>query len=275
MSGKSSDQSFAHPVIVKIGGGSAINIEGMVRDLAEETEPLIIVLGANAVRDELAQKLNTPTTMLRSISGYDSVYSDRDAIDAIMMSYSGLARNRFVETCQKYGVNAFGISGLDGRVIEGERNRGIRVREHGKTLIKRDFSGKPRQVDGELLRMLIDRGLVPVLSIPISDADGTALNADNDNIITVLHRELQSKMIFQFIEAPGLLADPTDPSSLIHNVEASRLHEYEAMATGRMKRKLLAIRQLFEQGQTKVVISDGRSETPYQDAIAGKGTIIG
>lgn len=274
MAGKSSDQFNTHPIIVKVGGGSAINIEGLVRDLAEQTEPLIIVLGANAVRDELAQRLDTPTKMLRSVSGYDSVYSDRNAVDAIMMSYSGLARNRFVETCQKFGVNAFGISGLDGRVIEGERNRGIRVRENGKTLIKRDFSGKPRQVDSDLLRLLIDRGLVPVLSIPISDADGTALNADNDNIITVLHRELQSKLIFQFIEAPGLLVDPNDPSTLIHNVDASRLHEHEAAATGRMKRKLLAIRQLFEQGRTKVIISDGRSETPYRDAIAGKGTII-
>ncbi len=271
---RSSDRFDSRPIIVKVGGGSAINIEGLVRDLAEETEPLIIVLGANAVRDELAQRLNTPTTMLRSVSGYDSVFSDRKAIDAIMMSYAGLARNRFVETCQKFGVNAFGISGLDGRAIEGERNRGIRVRENGKTLIKRDFSGKPRQVDSDLLRMLIDRGLVPVMSIPISDTDGTALNADNDNIITVLHRELQSKKIFQFIEAPGLLADPADPSTLIHNVDSSRLHEYEATATGRMKRKLLAIRQLFEQGQTQVVISDGRSETPYQDAMAGKGTII-
>ncbi len=274
MSGNSSDQFDAQPIIVKVGGGSAINIEGLVRDLAEETEPLIVVLGANAVRDELAQRLNTPTTMLRSVSGYDSVYSDRNAIDAIMMSYSGLARNRFVETCQKFGINAFGISGLDGRIIQGERNRGIRVRENGKTLIKRDFSGKPRQVDSELLRLLTDRALVPVLSIPISDKDGTALNADNDNIITVLHRELRPKTIFQFIEAPGLLADPSDPSTLIQNVDASRLHEYEATAKGRMKRKLLAIRQLFEQGQTKVIISDGRSETPYRDAIAGKGTII-
>ncbi|MDE0310575.1 MAG: hypothetical protein OXI60_12210 [Acidiferrobacterales bacterium] len=266
--------SALNPTIIKVGGGSAINLEGLVRDLAGQTEPLIIVLGANALRDELAGKLGTPTQVLHSVSGYDSVYSDRNAIDVIMMSYSGLARNRFVETCQRYGVNAFGISGLDGRVIEGDRNRAIRVRENGKTLIKRDLSGKPRQVDSELLRLLIGRGLVPVLSIPISDADGTALNADNDNIITVLHRDLRSKRIFQFIEAPGLLADPTDPSTLIHNVDASRIQEYEAAATGRMRRKLLAIRQLFEQGPTQVVIADGRSETPYLDAIEGKGTMI-
>ena len=274
MSKEASENFDLNPIIVKVGGGSAINIEGLVRDLAAETEPLIIVLGANAIRDELARKLDTPTTMIRSVSGYDSVHSDRNAIDAIMMSYSGLARNRFVETCQKFGLNAFGISGLDGRVIEGERNRGIRVRENGKTLIKRDFSGKPRQVDGDLLCLLINRGLVPVLSIPISDEKGVAINADNDNIITALHRSLSSKKIYQFIEAPGLLDDPEDPSTLIPHVNAARLHEYEAAASGRMKRKLLAIRQLFEVGPTEVVIADGRSETPYLNAVAGKGTVI-
>ena len=262
------------PVIIKVGGGATINVEGLVRDLSDESEPLLVVLGANAVRDRLAEKLATPTTTIRSVSGYDSVYSDTDAIDAIMMSYSGLARNRFVETCQKHGINAFGLSGLDGRVIEGERNRGIRVRSGGKTLIRRDLSGKPKRVDGQILRFLIERGLVPVLTIPIADEGGVAVNADNDNIITVLHRELSARKIFQFIEAPGLLADPADPNSLIDRVDASQLHEYEAEAEGRMKRKLLAIRQLFEQGHTEVVIADGRSDTPYRDAVAGWGTII-
>ena len=42
-----------------------------------------------------------------------------------------------------------------------------------------------------------------------------------------------------------------------------------------MKRKMLAVRKLFEQGASKVVISDGRSEHPIRDALAGKGTVIG
>ena len=262
------------PVIVKIGGGSGINIEGIVQGLGDESSPVIVVLGANALRDELAQRLDTPTTTIRSVSGYESVYSDREAIDAIMISYAGLARNRFVETCQKLGVNALGLSGLDGRVIEGERNRGIRVREHGKTLIKRDYSGKPKRVNGGLLNTLMGQGLVPVLSIPIIDASGAAINADNDNIITVLHRELSARRIIQFIEAPGLLADPADATSLIPEVRASQIGDHEMAASGRMKRKLLAIRQLFEVSPTEVVIADGRTETPYQDAVAGKGTII-
>ncbi len=264
--------SFSRPVIIKIGGGQAINVEGIARDLARIDEPSLVVLGANAARDQLAEQLHIPVQTLHSISGYDSVYSDRDAIDVIMMSYAGIVRNRFVETCQKLGLNAIGLCGLDGRLIEGRRNRGIRVRESGKTLIKRDFSGKPVQLNCHLLKWLLTEGYTPVLSIPICDAHGVAINADNDNIITLLHRELQAKRIYQLIEAPGLLADRNDPASLIKKLECSELAAREAEATGRMKRKLLALNQLFEEGKTEVIIADGRVATPL--AAASTGTIV-
>ncbi len=257
------------PVIVKIGGGKSINVEGIARSLAASNHPTLVVLGANAARDELAEKLAVPTRTLQSISGYDSVYSDQDAIDVIMMSYAGLCRNRFVETCQRLGVNAIGLSGLDGRLVEGRRNRGIRVRESNKMLIKRDYSGKPVKVNARLLKWLLDEAYTPVISIPIIDADGVAINADNDNIIIALHRELQAERIYQFIEAPGLLAERDDPKSLIKSLDASDLGEREDQASGRMKRKLLALGQLFKEGATQVIIADGRVDSPMAEALAG------
>jgi acetylglutamate/LysW-gamma-L-alpha-aminoadipate kinase len=41
-----------------------------------------------------------------------------------------------------------------------------------------------------------------------------------------------------------------------------------------MKRKMLAVRKLFEHGASKVIIGDGRLEHPVADALAGKGTVI-
>ena len=41
-----------------------------------------------------------------------------------------------------------------------------------------------------------------------------------------------------------------------------------------MKRKMLALRKLFEGGANRVIISDGRVERPVHDALNGKGTII-
>ena len=47
--------------IVKVGGGEAVNLAGIVDDLASIDAPCIVVLGANAVRDSLAARLGSST----------------------------------------------------------------------------------------------------------------------------------------------------------------------------------------------------------------------
>jgi acetylglutamate/LysW-gamma-L-alpha-aminoadipate kinase len=41
-----------------------------------------------------------------------------------------------------------------------------------------------------------------------------------------------------------------------------------------MKRKMLALRTLFDSGAARVILADGRTEHPVEDALAGKGTVI-
>ena len=261
--------------IVKIGGGASINLDGIVSGLASLDAPFVVVHGANALRDEVAARLGIETRVLTSASGYSSVYSDRDAIDLILMAYAGLRNKQVVALCQQHGINAVGLSGLDGRMIEGRRNRGIRVREGGKTLLKRDFSGKPAAVNRELLHLLLEGGYAPVLCIPIIDEHGCAINSENDDIVNVLQESLGARCILQFIEAPGFLEDPADPESVVACMTPAEVAARERRVTGRMKRKMLALRRLTESASTRVVIADGRGERPVADALAGKGTVIG
>ena len=260
--------------IIKVGGGSQINLEGVASDLATIEKPFLVVLGANALRDQLGQSLGREKVQLTSVSGYSSVFSDADAVDLIMMVYSGLSNRRFVEVCQKAGVNAVGLTGLDGRLIQGRRNRGIKVRENGKTMIKRDFSGKPAEVNADLLATLLDKGYRPVLSIPIIDEAGFAINSENDDIVAVLQGALNADKVIQLIEAPGFLEDKDDEASMLQVLPASELKEREASVEGRMKRKMLALSRLFDAGAAEVIIADGRVAHPVLDALSGKGTSI-
>ena len=260
--------------IIKVGGGNQINLEGVASDLATIEEPFLVVLGANALRDQLGQRLGQEKVQLTSVSGYSSVFSDADAVDLIMMAYSGLSNRRFVEMCQKAGVNAVGLTGLDGRLIQGRRNRGIKVRENGKTMIKRDFSGKPAEVNVDLLATLLDKGYRPVLSIPIIDEAGFAINSENDDIVAVLHGALNADKVIQLIEAPGFLEDKDDEASMLQVLPALELKEREAGVEGRMKRKMLALSRLIDAGAGEVIIADGRVAHPVHDALSGKGTSI-
>jgi acetylglutamate/LysW-gamma-L-alpha-aminoadipate kinase len=261
-------------MIVKIGGGATINITGIAQDLARLPQRAIVVHGANAARDELATRLGRPPQVVTSASGVASVLSDAATIDLMLMSYAGLANKRIVEALQRGGVNALGLCGLDGRLIQGRRNRGIRVEENGRTRVLHDLSGKPQSANVPLLRVLLGLGLTPVLTVPIADENGEAINAENDDVVAVLARDLQADCVVQLIEAPGMLRDPADPGSLIAALGADELAGWEAAASGRFRRKLLALRRLFEGGAPRVVVADGRRPHPLRDALTGLGTEV-
>ena len=261
--------------IVKIGGGEAINLEAIVADLASIEEPVVIVHGANTLRDRIAERMGYEKQVITSASGFSSVFSDQPAIDAILMAYSGLRNKRLVELCQRQGINAVGLTGLDGRLVQGQRNRGIRVEENGKKLLKRDFSGKPRHINDELLKLLLEQGYTPVITIPIADEDGFAINSENDDIVTALQAALGAHTVIQLIEAPGLLEDFERPDSVIPRLDRDQLKQRVEQATGRIKRKLYALHKLCSIADTRVVIADGRIERPLSAALEGKGTSIG
>jgi acetylglutamate/LysW-gamma-L-alpha-aminoadipate kinase len=261
-------------ILVKIGGGKDINIRGIISDLANLDDRFLIIHGANALRDNLAEDLNEPKKTITSVSGYSSVFSDEKALDILIMAYAGLKNKRIVELCHQNGINAVGLSGLDGKIIEGRRNKGIRIRENGKLKIVRDFSGKPITINHKLLDLLLDNGFTPVLSVPIIDENNFAINSENDDIVTILQNTIHADKIIQLIEAPGFLDNADEPESLVQSLSASELLARENQVTGRMKRKILALRKLLETGTHQVIIADGRVENPIQDALAGKGTII-
>jgi acetylglutamate/LysW-gamma-L-alpha-aminoadipate kinase len=261
-------------IIVKIGGGKTINVPGIARDLAGIGEKAVVVHGANAVRDELAAALGRAPRVVTSASGVASVFSDEAAIDLLLMAYAGARNKRIVEAMQQAGVNAVGLCGLDGRVVQGRRNRGIRVEAGGRTSILHDLSGKPQSVNVALLRALLALGHTPVLTVPIADENGAAINAENDDIVGVLARDLEADTVVQLIEAPGMLRDPADPASVIASLELDELARWEAAAGGRFKRKLMALHRLLEGRAPRVVIADGRAEHPLADALAGIGTEV-
>ena len=261
-------------IIVKIGGGNDINIAGIIEDLSGIDEQYLIVHGANALRDKLAEDLGQPKQVITSVKGYTSVYSDENLLNVMMMAYAGLRNKRIVEQCQQHGINAVGLTGLDGKIVQGRRNKGIRVYQGKKLKIVRDFSGKPQTVNAPLLSLLLENGYVPVLTVPIIDEQNKAINTENDDVVRVLQKELKANLVINLIEAAGFLEDKDDSASLIRNIPASELEAREQQVEGRMKRKMLAVRKLFEHGATKIIISDGRSNHPVKDALAGKGTVI-
>jgi [amino group carrier protein]-L-2-aminoadipate 6-kinase len=261
-------------LILKIGGGAGINIEGIADDLAGRTEPTVIVHGANAWRDDLADKLGVAREVVTSVRGYDSVLATEATMDVMLMAYAGLRNKRIVEALQRRNVAAIGLTGLDARIIQGKRNPGIQVRHGEKVLLRRDLSGKPQGINTALLQLLIVNGYTPVLTVPICDEQGFAISADNDDITAALHRDLRATTVVSLFEAPGFLSDPADAGSVIASMSRADVKQWEERSTGRIKRKLHAISRIMEEYPARVILADGRTAHPLADALEGKGTTI-
>jgi acetylglutamate/LysW-gamma-L-alpha-aminoadipate kinase len=269
-------------LIIKIGGGKEINLKDILQDLKNLKERFIVVHGANYLRNWLARKLNQSVETLTSLKGYTSVRTDKKAIDLFLMAYAGLKNKRIVELAQKEGINAVGLTGLDGGLIKGERNKKILAKIDNKIkVIKDDYSGKPKEINLDFLEILLKQNLIPFICPPILSYENEALNTENDSIVSLLAKEINQNSnlekidkIINLSDVPGLLKDPKDETSLIEKLNLSDLESSQEYAKKRMKRKLLSLKEVFDFGVKQVFIGDGRIEKPIQRALKGQGTII-
>lgn len=264
--------------LIKIGGGKNINWDYICEDIAsiiKNGNKVIVVHGASAKRDEIAKDLGIPTKTITSPSGVSSVYTDKKAIDVFLMAYSGLVNKSIVAAMQKHGINAVGLSGIDGRLWEAKRKDVVYAVEKGRTkLIKDNLTGRVENINSKLINLLIDNSFVPVICPPAISFQNEIVNTDNDFASAVMAGVLGIKEMVVLFEAPGMLKDIKNEKSLISKIRITELDAYLKYAVGRMKKKLMSSQKAFELGVKKIYWGDGRVKHPIQNALKGKGTVI-
>ena len=264
-------------LIIKIGGGKTINWEYIAEDLKSiiKKEQVVIVHGANAIRDEIAEKLGHPTKTILSPSSVSSVYTDREAMDIFLMSYAGLVNKKIVALFQKNGINAIGLSGIDGKLWEGERKENVFSVENGKTkLIKDNLTGRVERVNADLIRLLINNKYVPIICPPAITPNGEIINTDGDMATVQMAKSLSADKIIFLFESPGLLEKNPDEKTIVKKIDKKEIDKYMSFAEGRMKKKMLAVKKAFESGVKAVYFGDGRIKNPITNCLAGMGTIL-
>ena len=265
-------------LVVKIGGASGVNTDTIVSDIATQTESgeqLIVVHGGSKLATELGEQLGYPPRFVTSASGHISRYTDQRTLEIFIMATSLLNR-QLVGQLQTLGVNAVGLSGLDGGLLLAERKSTIRIVDNGKCKILRDdYTGRIETVNLQLIRALQDTGHIPVVAPVAISASGEALNVDADRAAAHLAGAIGADQLIILSNVPGLLRDLEDPNSYIPSVSEQDLdNAINNIAHGRMKRKLIAAREALNAGVKQVIIASGKTEQPITEALQGKGTLI-
>lgn len=265
-------------IVIKIGGGRDLNLDGLCHDIADlraAGQQVILVHGGAETTDALAEALGYPAQYVTSPSGHVSRRTDRRTLEIFEMAYCGQINKGLVERLQKLGINAVGLSGLDGGLLRGPRKDTVRVVEDGRVRILRDdFTGKVEQVNTGLLHLLLEAGYLPVLTPPALSYHNEAINVDGDRAAAAVAGAVGAATLVLLTSAPGLLRVFPDPSTLLANLSFGDLSIAIDYAKGKMKRKVLAAQEAVAGGVPHVVIADGRVDQPVQRALAGQGTHI-
>ncbi len=265
-------------IVVKLGGTEGVDFSAICSDAAgllKQGKQLVLVHGGSAEANALGDSLGTPARMITSPSGYTSRYTDRKTLEIFLMAVNGKVNSFLTEQLQMLGVNAFGLCGLDGKLLQAVRKDSIQSIENGKRkIIRDDYTGRIETVNHELLSMLLTAGYVPVIAPVAVSERGEALNVDADRAAAMVAAALKAETLILLTAVPGLMRNFPDESTLIRQLPQSQLSAASEAAQGRMKKKVLGAEEALNGGVTRVVIADGRIQNPISNALQGHGTVI-
>ncbi len=265
-------------IVVKIGGAEGVSIASACADIAALVRAgtqVVVVHGGSDATNTLSRRLGHEPKFITSPSGHVSRRTDAATLEIFQMACRGSVNPGIVAALLGHGIEAVGISGVDGRLWLGERKAAVRAVEEGRTVVIRDdFTGSVETVNVRLLRTLLDAGFTPVISPPAITAAGEVINIDADRAAAKTAAALGAESLVLLTNVRGLLRSFPDESTLISRLTRAELEGAEAMAGGRMKKKVMGVREAIDGGVRRAVISDARVERPVSAALAGAGTMV-
>ncbi|MFP4174451.1 MAG: acetylglutamate/acetylaminoadipate kinase [Halobacteriales archaeon] len=262
--------------VVKIGGTEGVERDAALDDIAERVESgerIVVVHGGSGAVDELHERLGVEPTYVESPSGMKGRFTDEETMELFKMAMAGKVNTTLVEELVAREVDAVGLTGVDGRLLEGEHKDKVIAVEDGRKKVKRgDHSGKIQEVNDELLRLLLDDGYVPVVGVPMVSYGGTAVNTDADRSAAAVAGALGARLVV-LSDVPGLLRDPDDPDSLVDRVAYDEIDDaIDEYAEGKMKKKVYAAREALDAGARDVAVASANVDEPVTSALEGNGT---
>lgn len=264
-------------IVVKTGG-SILN-EGipqeLVSDLKHNTEKhcLVFVHGGGVEVTEVAKKLGKEQRFIVSPGGFRSRYTDKETAEIYAMVMAGKINKQVVLQLQANGINAVGLSGLDGSLLSAKRKkRLIIVDERGRRrAIDGGYTGKICNVNSKLIKSIIREGYVPVIAPVAVSENYEALNVDGDRAAAHIAGFLQADKLILLTDVQGLSLN----GKFINKLSMAEAKDAIKRIGYGMVTKVFAAIEALEMGVKEVVIASGLGETPISLSSTHKiGTVI-
>lgn len=251
-------QSFRNTIFLIKFGGSAMDDPALVKSLMHD----IVLLEAMGINPVVVHGGGKAISKAMTESGLEAKFinglrvTTRDAISIVEKILSSTINPGLAKMMRDTGGKAIGIPGTE--IFVGEK------------MNTTDADGNPIDIGEvgnvigsrlEKIKEAIEMEITPIIS-PLASELGThnPLNVNADLAAAALAKELKPTKLIYISDVPGIMRDPSDPSSLITSItrpEALALIE-DGTVTGGMIPKIQSAVDALNAGVRKVHFIDGR-----------------
>ncbi len=237
--------------VVKLGGATGADPEALKRAVEQ-----VGILNELGIRVVLVHGGGPQTTALSKRLGVEAQFVDGRritppaALEAAVMALNGTVSTAVLAACRAQGLSAIGVSGLDSALIRARKRPIVRRELPDGTIASIDFGevGDIISIDSGVITRLLDAGFVPVIASLAADDTGRVLNVNADTAAARIAVAVRAQKLIFLTDTPGILADPSDPTSLVSYTDMEGLDRLDAAGalSGGMLPKVQAIRSALD-----------------------------
>jgi len=201
--------------IIKIGGNIVDNptlLTACLTAFSKLEGQAILVHGGGKLATSLAKDMGIEQTMVEGRR-----ITDEATLKIVTMVYAGAINKNIVARLQSLDVNAMGLTGADGNLIQAHKRTG--------TSIDYGFVGDIDIVNTNLVKQLLSNSIKLVVAPITHDGKGQLLNTNADtiaqSIATGMSKHYEVHLIYGF-EKEGVLSDVNNPDSVIRFIDQKK-----------------------------------------------------
>lgn len=242
-------------VIIKYGGSAMKNAElkkTFVEDIAFMNLVginVIIVHGGGHSINKMLKKLSIEPEFFNGLR-----VTDEETMEVVEMVLAGNVNKGIVNDIQLQGVDALGLSGKDGNLLEVKK----------KILDGKDlgFVGEVINVKISLLNEIVNNSIIPVIAPIGKDNLGNTYNINADDVASAISKALNAEKLVFLTDVSGVLTNVNDHTTLISEMNVDQALSYieDGIITNGMIPKVKCCVEAIRNGVNTVHIIDGRVE---------------
>ena len=246
-------------IVVKYGGHAMDG--GVPKEFAQDIVLMkqismnpIVVHGGGPQIGAMLKKLNIQSSFIDGLR-----VTDAASMEVVEMVLAGTINKQIVAGINAAGGRAVGLSGKDGNMVVAKKIERSRVDPVTRERVAVDlgYVGEPQSVDAEVLHMILNSGLIPVVAPIGIGQNSETYNINADTVAGAVAGAIRAERLILLTDVEGVLDAEGRVISRLTVSEARQLIA-DGTVSGGMIPKIQTAIEAVENGVRAAAILDGR-----------------